>query len=154
MGLFGSITLPSQELNEGESTYPSAASRNMSSSSSSDEQTQRLNEARQAVTSALASIGGAHDAELRTRVADIHANSSAIAKQEADLAKATAALKKESAKLQKVGDKATKQLNEIGDLQNWAEMMERDLLVVEETLRLVEGREDIESASGTGGLRP
>lgn len=35
-------------------------------------------------------------------------------------------------------DQGQKGLKEVGDLQNFAEMMERDLLVVEETLRLAE----------------
>lgn len=36
-------------------------------------------------------------------------------------------------------DGARQGLKEIGDVQNWAEMIERDLLVVEEVLRQVEG---------------
>ncbi|KAJ4353115.1 hypothetical protein N0V95_003649 [Ascochyta clinopodiicola] len=91
-----------------------------------------------AVLASLSSIGTSIDADLRTRTADLHANSAAIAKQEKELAKQTAALKKESDKWQKLGDTSTKKLNEIGDVQNWAEMLERDLLVLEETLRLAD----------------
>lgn len=99
---------------------------------------QQQSEARAAVLASLASIGTSIDADLRTRTADLHANSAAIAKQEKELAKQTAALRKESDKWQKLGNTSTKKLNEIGDVQNWAEMLERDLLVLEETVRLVD----------------
>ena len=72
------------------------------------------------------------------QVVNTMANSAAIAKQEKELAKQTVALRKESDKWQKLGDSSTKKLNEIGDVQNWAEMLERDLLVLEETVRLVD----------------
>ncbi|KAF2201939.1 hypothetical protein GQ43DRAFT_440144 [Delitschia confertaspora ATCC 74209] len=111
----------------------------------------RTAEARAAVTGSLASVGGSVDAEMRTRAADLHSNSEAIAKQEKELAKQTAALAKQSAEWQKLADTSTKKLNEIGDIQNWAEMIERDLLVLEETLRLAEGKPVPDSASGTNG---
>jgi hypothetical protein len=62
--------------------------------------------------------------------------------------KQTAALAKESAQWGRELARATKAVNEVGDVQNWAEMLERDMLVLEETLRLVEGEERPESASG------
>lgn len=99
---------------------------------------QQQREARAAVLASLSSIGTSIDADLSTRTADLHANSAAIAKQEKELARQTAAIRKESDKWQKLGDTSTKKLNEIGDVQNWAEMLERDLLVLEETVRLVD----------------
>ncbi|KAF2090349.1 hypothetical protein K490DRAFT_35879 [Saccharata proteae CBS 121410] len=120
----------------------------MSSSAESD---RRTAEARAAVTASLSSVGSSKDAELRTRAADIHANAAAISKQEKELAKQTAALAKEAARWQKLADTNTKKLNDFGDMQNWAEMIERDLLVVEETLRLVDGAEAEQTASGTNG---
>lgn len=99
---------------------------------------QQQREARAAVLASLSSIGTSIDADLRTRTADLHANSAAIAKQEKELAKQIAAMSEESDKWQKLGDTSTKKLNEIGDVQNWAEMLERDLLVLEETARLVD----------------
>lgn len=108
--------------------------------------------ARAAVAATLSSVGSAYDADLQRRVADLHANAQAIAKQEKDLIKATAALNKESAKWGKMADKTTKQLNEFGDVQNWAEVLERDLLVLEETVRLVEGREDEGNMSGVNKM--
>jgi GCN5-like protein 1 (GCN5L1) len=118
---------------------------------SPEDQERRLNEARTAVTASLSAVGNSVDGEIRTRAADLHANSAAIVKQEKELAKQTAALAKQSAQYQKLLDTSTKKLNEIGDVQNWAEVMERDLLVIEETMRLVEGKEDAKNASGTGG---
>lgn len=109
----------------------------------------RTAEARAAVTASLSAIGSSVDSEMRQRAGDLHANSEAITKQEKELAKQTAALAKQSAQWQKLADSSTKKLNEIGDIQNWAEMLERDLLVLEETVRLVDGDAKVESASGT-----
>ena len=113
------------------------------------ESERRTAEARAAVTASLTSIGGSIDNEMRTRASDLHSNAEAIAKQEKELAKQTAVLAKQSDQWQKLADTSTKKLNEIGDIQNWAEMIERDLLVLEETLRLVEGKDDPKTASGT-----
>ncbi|KAF1929157.1 uncharacterized protein M421DRAFT_4333 [Didymella exigua CBS 183.55] len=116
---------------------------------------QQQREARAAVLASLSSIGTSIDTDLRTRTADLHANSAAIAKQEKELARQTAALRKESDKWQKLGDTSTKKLNELGDVQNWAEMLERDLLVLEETVRLVdEGRSGRETGEQRGYGQP
>jgi hypothetical protein len=40
-------------------------------------------------------------------------------------------------------------LQEIGDIQNWAELIEHDLLLIEETLRIVH-EEDYDHSSGSG----
>ncbi|ORX99297.1 hypothetical protein BCR34DRAFT_495471 [Clohesyomyces aquaticus] len=113
------------------------------------ESARRTAEARAAVAASLASVGGSIDAEMRTRAVDLHSNSEAISKQEKELAKQTAALAKQSTQWQKLADTSTKKLNEIGDIQNWAEMIERDLLVLEETMRMVDGKDAPETASGT-----
>lgn len=110
-------------------------------------------EARAAVLASLESAGSAYDNQFKRRATDLHANAKAIAKQEAEVKEQAAALAKESAKWQKELDKATKGVKEIGDVQNWAEMMERDLMVLEETLRLAEGGEQFESASGGSSWR-
>ncbi|KAK4547902.1 hypothetical protein LTR36_010621 [Oleoguttula mirabilis] len=105
-------------------------------------------EARAAVLASLESAGSSYDSQFQRRATDLHTNATAIAKQEAQVKRQTEDLAKESAKWQKELDKATKGLNEFGDMQNWAEMMERDFLVLEETLRLAEGGEAVENASG------
>jgi len=110
-----------------------------------------VEEARTAVTASLSSIGNSVTADLQARASDLHENAAAIEKQEKKLAKQTAALAKQNDQFQNLLDKSTRGLNEVGDVQNWAEMIERDLLVVEETLRLAEGREERENASGTNG---
>ncbi|KAF2730485.1 hypothetical protein EJ04DRAFT_537187 [Polyplosphaeria fusca] len=118
---------------------------------SDSESERRTAEARAAVTASLSSVGSSVDAEMRRRASDLHANSEAIAKQEKELAKQTSSLAKQSAQWQKLADTSTKKLNEIGDIQNWAEMLERDLLVLEETMRLVDGKAAPDTASGTNG---
>lgn len=105
-------------------------------------------EARAAVLASLESAGSNYDAQFQRRATDLHRNAAAISKQEAEVKKQTAALAKESAKWQKELDKTTKGMKGFGDMQNWAEMIERDFLVLEETLRLAEGGAELESASG------
>jgi len=39
-------------------------------------------------------------------------------------------------------------MRDFGDVQNWAEMLERDFMVLEETMRLVEGGGEVERESG------
>ncbi|GAB7362627.1 hypothetical protein MBLNU230_g2939t1 [Neophaeotheca triangularis] len=104
-------------------------------------------QARAAVLASLHSAGSNYDSQLQRRAADLQANSAAIAKQEAEVMKNAKTLSKESAKWEKETGKATEGLKEIGDVQNWAELMERDMLVLEETMRMVEGGEREESES-------
>lgn len=121
--------------------------------SSGSEGSRTQEEARAAILASLESAGSSYDNKFIRRATDLHANAKVIAKQEAEVKQQAAALAKESAKWQKELDKATKGVKEIGDVQNWAEMMERDLMVLEETLRLAEGGEMIESASGGSSWR-
>lgn len=111
-------------------------------SSSRESPHQAQTEARAAVLASLESAGSHYDTKFQRRATDLHANATAITKQEAELQKQTSALAKEGAKWQRQLDRATKCVNEIGHVQNWAEMLERDFLVLEETLRLVEEEEE------------
>lgn len=124
------------------------ASTATSSTAVGSESSRAQAEARAAVLASLESAGSNYDSKLQRRVADLHENVAAIALQESEVKKRTAALAKESMKWQKELDKTTRGLNEFGDMQNWAEMIERDFMVLEETLRLVEGGAAVESASG------
>lgn len=101
----------------------------------------------------MASIGNTLDHELQTRASLLHANQAAIEKQERDVERALADLRREDDKLLKVLDKGSRQVKELGDVQNWAERLERDFLVLEETMRLVhegDGGSGSESGSWTG----
>lgn len=108
----------------------------------------------QARTALVASIGNALDTELQTRASLLHANSAAIEKQERDVARALRDLRKEDDKLMKVLNEGSRKVKELGDVQNWAERLERDFLVLEETMRLVDrGRHGAgrRRRSGSGG---
>lgn len=105
----------------------------------------------QARTALVASIGNTLDHELQTRASLLHANQAAIEKQERDVERALADLRREDDRLLKVLDKGSREVKELGDVQNWAERLERDFLVLEETMRLVhEGDSGSESGSWTG----
>ncbi|RMY76764.1 hypothetical protein D0863_01756 [Hortaea werneckii] len=113
-------------------------------------------EARAAILATLSAAGSHYSALTQHKAQDLHANSQAIAVQEAALAKSTQDLEKEGKKWAREAEKATRGLNRFGDLQNWAEMLERDFVVLEETLRLVEGGEGLgegEEESASGGSR-
>ncbi|KAF3482813.1 uncharacterized protein GIQ15_02137 [Arthroderma uncinatum] len=95
-------------------------------------------EARAAFTASLTSVGTNLDADLRTRAGTLHDNAAVIEKQQEDLKRTTQEVSKQSKELEKLLDQGQTGLKEVGDLQNFAEVMERDLLVLEETLRLAE----------------
>ncbi|KAF4550130.1 Hypothetical protein D9617_18g033210 [Elsinoe fawcettii] len=113
------------------------------------DQAQRQAEAKAAVIATLNSVGSSYDADLQSRAAILQAGGESIAKQEKEVQKGAQALAKQNDEFEKLINSTTRSLNEIGDVQNWAEMIERDLLVVEETLRLVEGRPESGNISGT-----
>lgn len=130
------------------STSSTTAVQTPSSSTTSQSPTRAQNEARAAVLASLNSAGHSYSTSLQGRAADLHNNAAAIDKQQAQLDKESKALAKESAKLEREVDKALKGMKDFGDVQNWAEMLERDFMVLEETMRLVEGGEDPERESG------
>ncbi|MCJ1397782.1 hypothetical protein MMC11_000978 [Xylographa trunciseda] len=99
---------------------------------------QRTAEARAAFLGSLNSVGSQGDAELQARAKDIHTSAAALARQEDDVAKQTDSLAEHTAQYQQIADESRGKLKEIGDVQNWAEMIERDLLVLEETMRIVD----------------
>ncbi|MCJ1472037.1 hypothetical protein MMC13_000682 [Lambiella insularis] len=111
---------------------------------------QRTTEARTAFLASLHSVGSQHDADLQARAHDLHASAAAIAKQEAELAAQTARLAQQTAQYQQLADDSRGKLKEIGDVQNWAEMLERDLLVLEETVRIAEEEEAGKGIVGKG----
>lgn len=110
-------------------------------------QTAQIAQARDAL---VASLGNALDTELQSRAALLHSNQRAIEKQERDVGKALEELRKEDEKLMKVLNDGSRKVKELGDVQNWAERLERDFLVVEETMRLVNEGDSSGSWSGSG----
>ncbi|KAM5447448.1 hypothetical protein MaudCBS49596_005959 [Microsporum audouinii] len=106
--------------------------------SSEESRSNETTEARAAFTASLKSVGTNLDADLRTRAGTLHDNAAIIEKQQEDLKQTTQEVSKQSKELEKLLDQGQNGLKEVGDLQNFAEVMERDLLVLEETLRLAE----------------
>lgn len=91
------------------------------------------------------------DGELQSRASVLHSSMAAIEKQQRDVEKGITELRKENDKLEKVASDYGRKVLEIGNVQNWAEMLERDFLVLEETMRLVnEGGADSDSDSWSG----
>lgn len=116
----------------------------------SPETLRQIAEARTALEASMTNIGNSLSANLQSRAQNLHANSAALEKQEKDLVKATEVLRKENEKLGKVVGEGQKRVKELGNVQNWAEMLERDFLVLGETLRLVrEGSPSSGSYSGS-----
>jgi GCN5-like protein 1 (GCN5L1) len=118
-------------------------------------------EARAALLSTLTNVGTSATVPLQQRASDILSNAAAIAAQEAAVQKATKDLAKQTAEYAKLADDARGKLKELGDVQNWAEVLERDLLVLEETMRMVDeeglipdegeaGEDDPGAAGGDG----
>lgn len=103
-------------------------------------ETQRhVAEARAAV---VASIGNMLDSELQSRAGILHENAAALEKQERDVLRATEGLRRETQKLKAEADKAARKVKELGNVQNWAEVLERGFLVLEETVRLANDGSD------------
>ncbi|ROV86864.1 hypothetical protein VPNG_10401 [Cytospora leucostoma] len=92
----------------------------------------------QARAALVASIGNMLDHELQTRAGLLHANQAAIERQERDVARALGSLRREDDRLMRLLAGGSREVKELGDVQNWAERMERDFLVLEETMRLVD----------------
>lgn len=99
----------------------------------------------------VATIANLVDSEMQSRATVLHDNAAALDKQEKDVAKATEGLRKEGEKLANEASLAAKQLKEVGNVQNWAEVLERQFVVLGETVRLANGGDtDSESGSGSG----
>ncbi|KAK7949016.1 uncharacterized protein PG986_009902 [Apiospora aurea] len=108
--------------------------------------TLHMTEARDALVATMSNL---FDAELQSRASLLHSNATQLSRQETDVAKATEALRKENDKLAKVARDAGRRIKETGNVQNWAEVLERDFLVLEETLRLArEGDSDDGESEG------
>ncbi|KAL2675103.1 hypothetical protein Neosp_011283 [[Neocosmospora] mangrovei] len=100
-------------------------------------ETQRhVTEARRAVVATLENM---MDSELQWRASTLHSNAAALGKQAKDVRRAADGLRRENDRLAREADVAARRLKELGNVQNWAEVLERDFLVLEETVRLANG---------------
>lgn len=114
--------------------------------------------ARTAFLASLSSIGTQSLYPLEQRAADISAASTNIGNQQAAVAKQTAQLSRQADEYKKLAEEGARGLKEIGDVGNWADMLERDLAVLEDCLGIVEAGEvdsavdaDAERAGAEGG---
>lgn len=108
------------------------------------EKDQRTAEAKTAFTATLTSVGANLDTDVRGRAQIIHDNASTIASQQTDLQTATKQLAKQNAEIGKLADQGRQALKEVGDLGNWAEMLERDMMVLDEALGMAEEEDERE----------
>ena len=99
-------------------------------------------------TAFVASMGNLLDNELQTRAASLHQGEKIIAKQEKDVQKGREALRKENDKLMKLVKEGGDVVKMTGNVQHFAETLEREFLILEETLRLARGggEEDSEAS--------
>ncbi|KAH0387234.1 hypothetical protein KCU92_g2035, partial [Aureobasidium melanogenum] len=82
-----------------------------------------------------------HTAPLTQRTEAIVSASQSIDAQKRNLVQDTQKLSRQAEELEKTIGQSVDQLKEMGDLQNWAEVVFRDISVLEETLRMVEEQE-------------
>ncbi|KAI5197510.1 hypothetical protein E4T39_07261 [Aureobasidium subglaciale] len=94
-----------------------------------------------------------HTAPLTERTEAIVSASRSIASQRRILVQDTQKLSRQAEELEKTIGQSVDQLKEMGDLQNWAEVVFRDISVIEETLRMVEEQE-AESVQRDDGADP
>lgn len=127
-------------------TAAAAASPALQPTLPSAETQRHVAEARAAV---VASMGNMLDSELQSRAAILHENAAALEKQERDVLRATEGLRRETVKLKAEADKAARKVKELGNVQNWAEVLERGFLVLEETVRLANRGEDEDGSEGS-----
>ncbi|KAB8240126.1 hypothetical protein BDV35DRAFT_402629 [Aspergillus flavus] len=131
-------------------TTPTTTTTSQTTTTETEITDQRTTEAKTAFEASLRSVGANYETALRDRARTLHDNSTVLDKQEADVRRATEQLAKQNDQLAKVADQARDGLKEIGDVQNWAELIERDLLIVEETVRLAEEGEGDYHGLGNG----
>ncbi|CAG8977347.1 hypothetical protein HYALB_00011361 [Hymenoscyphus albidus] len=115
---------------------------NSSSLPHSPETMRQIQESRAALLAQMNSVGQSATASIQERAQTLHSNFQQLGKQEKELAKAVDGLKKESGKLERVAKEGSRRVKELGNVQNWAEVLERDFLVLGETIRLANGGSD------------
>lgn len=71
-----------------------------------------------------------------------------LEKQENELAESTARLARQNEQWVGLADETRDGLKEIGDVQNWAELIQRDLFMLEEMMDGIEARDGVEGVEG------
>ncbi|VVT49747.1 uncharacterized protein SAPINGB_P002423 [Magnusiomyces paraingens] len=89
----------------------------------------------------LAAVPVALEAPLVERITEIHANQRRICAQAEQLDSDVAALRKLNAKWRNLTTSTRNKLKDYGDVQNWAEIVDQDLRVIEETIKIVQTTE-------------
>jgi len=140
------MTDPTSSENE---PNPNTTNTNTNTSPTEDQQKK---EALAAFTATLHSVGTNLEAPLIDRATTITSNAAALQRQETELAEHTARLAKQNAQWMGLADETRDGLKEIGDVQNWAEVIERDLLVLEDMMDNVERREGDGHGDGDDGF--
>lgn len=96
-----------------------------------------------------------HTAPMNERTEAIIAASKSLESQRQGLLKDTERLSRQTDALEKAMNENVDQLKEMGDLQNWAEVVFRDISIIEETLKAVEEQENHQTQqNGDGNCAP
>ena len=96
----------------------------------------------------VATVSNLLDGQLQGRAAQLHGNAAGLGRQGRDVARATAALRRDADRLAREAADAGRVVKELGNVQNWAEVLERDFLVLEDTVRRVRDGHDDASDGG------
>lgn len=107
------------------------------------ERLKRAEESRKQLHTTLTTLGSQIDTDLRDRITTIHQNAQSLETQTRMLKNRTAALSKTTRQWSGMAESARSKLKEIGDIQNWAEMIEHELLVMEEAMNIVYDEEGL-----------
>ncbi|BFZ59158.1 ATP-binding mismatch repair protein [Saitoella coloradoensis] len=101
---------------------------------------ERAHAARKQLVNDIDAASNAIATAVRYRISTIHTNSTSIASQTQTLSTHSARLTKSVKQWQDLADGARGQLKEVGDLENWAEVLEREVKILEEAVGMVRGR--------------
>ncbi|KAM3084398.1 hypothetical protein ACMFMG_001497 [Clarireedia jacksonii] len=144
---------PSSSISSSSRPTSHISSSNLPSSSApsdpSPESLRQLAQSRTFLQTTLQQILAPSERDLQVRAQTLHSNSAALTKQEDVLRKEIKGLGKENDKLEKVVREGQKKIMEVGNVQNWAEVLEREFAVLEEVDWLLGSGEGSFSGSGS-----
>lgn len=82
----------------------------------------------------LEQVGNDIDQPLRDRIQEVYDSDKLITQQRQRLSKQTTDLNKTTKQIQNLTDSALNRVKETGDVQNWAEMIDERLRILEQTV--------------------